>query len=507
MYAWTTTRLPSAAAWRLIARETTVRSERITAPEVANATAGLVSAQPETGTERSGERRQTGEFGLIARVAARLGPGSACLLGPGDDAAMVAAPDGRVVASTDVLVEGRHFRRDWSRARGHGPSRGRGEPGRHRRDGSDADRAAGRALRAARPGGGWAEELADGLAAEAGLVGASVVGGDMSASPTLTIAVTALGDLQGGAPVLRSGARPGDVVALAGRVGLRRGRVHRAVPRFPHPEAAGGGVPPARRCRTRPGPPAARLGATSMIDVSDGLLADLGHIADGQRGRHRRRTGTRSTMPRADARRGRRRSASTRTAGCSPAGTTTRWPRRSPRTATLPEGWRVIGRVHEGAGVTVDGEPFQGRAGGSTSDEAAGAPREDAAGRTVYLLWVSAIEIRELDYDVRGRPADAGQSAGRPRRPVRRQRRRTAHRGKRVRAAGRRVPGRVPGRPTGGVRRLAKFSATTAKTGRVQAACTPRPTARDREWRVRVLAAVENSARQYGRRRLILETR
>ena len=66
----------------------------------------------------------------------------------------------------------------------------------------------------------WAEELADGLGAEAALVGASVVGGDLSSSPTLTIAVTALGDLRGLAPVRRNGARPGDVVAMAGRLGF-----------------------------------------------------------------------------------------------------------------------------------------------------------------------------------------------------------------------------------------------------------------------------------------------
>jgi len=303
---------------------------------------------------------EAGEFGLIARIVARLETGPASLLGPGDDAAVVAAVDGRVVASTDVLVEGRHFRRDWSSATDVG----------HRAAAANlADIAAMGATPTAllvalcmpaKLESTWAEDLASGLSAEAALVGASVVGGDMSASPTLTVAVTALGDLGGESPVVRSGAQPGDVLALAGRTGY----------------AAAGYAVLSRGFRTpklfveayrRPEVPysagvaAARLGATSMIDVSDGLLQDLGHVAA-------------ASVVGIDVRRDafdvpdQMRDAAS-ALGVDPfdwilaGGDDHALAATFPAGVTLPDDWRVIGSVHEGTGVTVDRKPWQGSAG------------------------------------------------------------------------------------------------------------------------------------------------
>ncbi|MDT7551794.1 MAG: thiamine-monophosphate kinase, partial [Pseudonocardiales bacterium] len=219
-----------------------------------------------------------GEFGLIARVTRdRVQPAST-LLGPGDDAAVVAASDGRVVATTDVLVEGVHFRLDWSTPE---------QIGRKAAAANLADVAAMGAVPTALLVGLAAPSdtpvetlsgLADGLWAEAGSVGAGLVGGDVVAAAELVLAVTALGSLEGRAPVTRAGARPGDVVALAGRVGWAAAGLAVLQRGFRSPGAVVG----AHRVPQPPyaaGPEAARAGATSMIDVSDGLLADLGHVA------------------------------------------------------------------------------------------------------------------------------------------------------------------------------------------------------------------------------------
>ena len=219
-----------------------------------------------------------GEFGLIARVVERLGTSAGVVVGPGDDAAVVLAADGRVVATTDVLVEDVHFRLDWSTAY---------DVGRKAAAASLADVAAmggtatsllvGLAAPPDMPV-SWAVGLADGLRDEADLVGAVVVGGDTVRSDRIVVSVTALGDLGGRPPVLRSGAQPGDRVVLAGTLG--RSAAGLALLRK-------GGTPVQALvdAHLRPSPPyalgpeLAQLGATSMCDVSDGLVADLEHLA------------------------------------------------------------------------------------------------------------------------------------------------------------------------------------------------------------------------------------
>ncbi|MEQ3554751.1 thiamine-phosphate kinase [Pseudonocardia nematodicida] len=232
----------------------------------------------DSGDEASVSLREAGEFRIIDRVTAgRVQPGTT-LLGPGDDAAVVAAADGRVVGCTDVLVEGVHFRLDWSSPE---------QVGRKAAAANLADIAAmgavptallvGLACPSTTPA-ARAEALADGLWAEASAVGAGVVGGDLTSGPVVVLSVTALGSLEGRAPVLRSGARPGDRVACCGRLGWSAAGLAVLGRGFRSPVA----LVDAHRVPAPPygeGPRAADAGATSMIDVSDGLLADLGHVA------------------------------------------------------------------------------------------------------------------------------------------------------------------------------------------------------------------------------------
>jgi thiamine-monophosphate kinase len=308
--------------------------------------------------------RVVGEFGVIARVVSRAGRAEVADVGPGDDAAVLRVPDGRVVATTDVLVEGRHFRRDWSS----------GEDVGHKAAAANlADVAAmggvatallvGLACPAETPT-AWLEAVAAGMAAECAPLGAAVVGGDTVASApgsgAVVLSVTALGDLGGRAPVLRSGARPGDVLAVAGRLGwsacglavLRRG--------FSSPIAA----VTAHRRPTPPyaaGPAAADAGATAMCDVSDGLLADAGHLATAsgvvldvdRAALVRTMLEPPGPMQQVASALGADPLAWVLTGGEDHALLAT-----FPPGAVLPEGWAVVGEVRGGGpGVTVSGEP------------------------------------------------------------------------------------------------------------------------------------------------------
>ena len=160
-----------------------------------------------------------GEFAVIDAITAALRMPAGTQVGPGDDAAVVAVPDGRVVISTDMLVEGVHFRLDWATPH---------QIGRRAALAAMADVCAMGAMPTALVVGLSAPAttpttvvtgIGAGLAEAAAELGAGLVGGDLTRSEVVTIAVSVLGDLRGGQPVLRSGARPGDIVAVAGRLG------------------------------------------------------------------------------------------------------------------------------------------------------------------------------------------------------------------------------------------------------------------------------------------------
>ena len=293
-----------------------------------------------------------GEFGLIKRVTAGFMPVATTVLGPGDDAAVVAAADGRVVVSTDLLVEGRHFRRDWSTAT---------DIGHKAAARCFADIAAMGAqptallVGFATPGEvelDWVDGLVAGLREECAEVDAAVVGGDVSAADQIVLALTALGALDGREPVRLDGARPGDVVALAGRLGWAAAGFAVLSRGFRSPVQ----VVAAHRRPEPPyaqGPVAATAGASAMTDVSDGLVADLGHIAQA--------SGVRIDLAAAQL----DLPAKLVEVGAAFNVDPVSWVLTGgddyalvatfPPEVTPPASWRPIGRVSEGEGVRVDG--------------------------------------------------------------------------------------------------------------------------------------------------------
>lgn len=233
----------------------------------------------------SGETIATlGENESLKRTISRLGLASAALVGPGDDSAVVAAPDGRFTVTTDTLVEGHDFRLDWSSAY---------DLGFKAVASNLADVAAMGAVPTSlvvslvAPSGTaieWLEGFADGLSAGCAELapGCGVVGGDLAAGPVVMVAVTAHGDLEGREPVLRSGAKPGDRLAVAGTLGhaaaglaLLSGGVAEQIAAYDQFVE----IQRAPRPPLAAGPRAATAGASAMLDLSDGLSRDAARIA------------------------------------------------------------------------------------------------------------------------------------------------------------------------------------------------------------------------------------
>ena len=308
-----------------------------------------------------------GEFGLISQIRAVLPPDPAGVLGAGDDGAVLPAPEGRVVASTDLLIEGRHFRRDWSAATDVGVK-------------AAAQNLADIAAMGAEPtallfglaipgdlAAGWVLDVARGMVAECQRGGAFIAGGDVTSSDVIMLAITALGDLHGRGPVTRSGARPGDVVAISGPVG----RSAAGLALLLAGTTADPSLPPelqalvAAHRRPRPdyraGSAAAVAGANSMIDISDGLVADLAHIAA-------------ASGVLLDIAAGLLAGTSGLMAAAYGLGTDWQeWALQGgedhalaatfPARSKVPEGWTVIGDARDGTGVFVDSRQWHGAGG------------------------------------------------------------------------------------------------------------------------------------------------
>jgi len=213
-----------------------------------------------------------GEFDLIARIRARVATRADVVLGIGDDAALLAPPPGRqLVVTADTLNDGVHFPRGTSPA----------DVGWKALAVNLSDLASMGAepawctlsLSLPQSDPAWIDGFLDGFLDLAEQHGIALVGGDTTRGP-LSIAVTAMGLVEPGRALRRDGARVGDEVWVTGTLG----------------DAAGGlalldreAVPALRARLDRPTPRVAAGRAlagiaTACVDVSDGLLADLGHV-------------------------------------------------------------------------------------------------------------------------------------------------------------------------------------------------------------------------------------
>jgi thiamine-monophosphate kinase len=317
------------------------------------------------------------EFDLIARHFTRAAPGA--VLGVGDDCALLAPTPGMQLAvSSDMLLEGRHFSPQDRPGRTR-PQVAGGEPVRPRRDGRDA--ALGD-LSIALPeeNDAWLTAFARGFFRIADQHGIELVGGDTTRG-ALTIAITAIGEVPTGPGAAAHGARAGDDVWVSGHLGAAALALAYRQGRLFMEQIDAARVLPALYLPT----PRVALGialrgiARSAIDISDGLLADLGHILEAPQvgadpGFCRTPDPCRSPAPTCTKR--------SRATACWPAATTTNCasPRqRNSAKRCSPPAWRAASASPESApsaqasGLVVrgaDGQPLQiGRTGYDHFDE------------------------------------------------------------------------------------------------------------------------------------------
>ena len=223
-----------------------------------------------------------GESGLVTKILLQINAakisGTGVEVPAGDDAAVIGTAGSSLALSVDMYVQGKHFQTDWSTGI---------EIGRRCAAASMADvcamgaQPAGVLLALGMPGSTtthWVGEFFAGFIGETDNAGAVVLGGDVSDCENIVISVTAIGHVASGASLVRGGARAGDTVGICGRLGMAAAglRVLQGGLRSPRVLVEAFRVP---NIDYSSGARAAESGATSMIDISDGLVADLGHIA------------------------------------------------------------------------------------------------------------------------------------------------------------------------------------------------------------------------------------
>ncbi|MCO1339011.1 thiamine-phosphate kinase [Kocuria polaris] len=305
---------------------------------------------------------------------------AAPLLGPGDDAGLLAVPDGRLVTSIDTITEDQDFRRVW--------------PCGYRTTGYDvgwksvAQNLSDINAMGARPTGlvtslslpadiglewvGWFAQGVTDAIEQLGAHDCAIVGGDVGRGREISVTTTAFGSLDGGEPVLRSGAKHGDVLAVCGTLGLAAAGVdvldhagsedsHASLPAGHLPKDWSPGTRTAADRQLRPTPPigagveARHAGAHAMLDLSDGLVRDAERIAKASAVSVQLDPdlGEREQIALEDA---------ARLVGCDPQ----RWVYAGGEdfallgafdaAASMPAGWRKVGRIDAGAPVVRIGD-------------------------------------------------------------------------------------------------------------------------------------------------------